>query len=97
MDYSQFPSPDFSYPASRYESSLWRPQFHAMPSGSWTNDGTIFYQGNTVSQHGTFWEMPNITISFAVTPDMPKGLQHVPVTLTIKDLKAIVVLDVVVK
>ena len=38
VDYSQFPSPDFSYPASRYESSLWRPQFHAMPSGSWTNE-----------------------------------------------------------
>lgn len=38
-----------------------------------------------------------IPISFAITPDMPKGLQHVPVTLTIKDLKAIVVLDVVVK
>ena len=70
---------------------------HKLQNGTWTNDGTIFYQGNTVSQHGTFWEMPNITISFAVTPDMPKGLQHVPVTLTIKDLKAIVVLDVVVK
>lgn len=30
--------PDFNYPASRYEQSLWRPQFHAMPSGGWTNE-----------------------------------------------------------
>ncbi len=30
--------PDFNYPATRYASSLWRPQFHAMPSGSWTNE-----------------------------------------------------------
>lgn len=30
--------PDFSYPASRYASSLWRPQFHGMPSGGWTNE-----------------------------------------------------------
>ena len=38
IDYSQFPRPDFSYPAERYAASLWRPQFHAMPSGSWTNE-----------------------------------------------------------
>ena len=35
-------APDFVYPASRYEAdtyaSLWRPAFHAMPSGSWTNE-----------------------------------------------------------
>jgi len=36
-------APDFAYPASRYEeggiySRLWRPSFHAMPSGSWTNE-----------------------------------------------------------
>lgn len=30
--------PDFNYPASRYASSLWRPQFHGMPSGGWTNE-----------------------------------------------------------
>ena len=30
--------PDFNYPASRYASSLWRPLFHGMPSGSWTNE-----------------------------------------------------------
>ena len=30
--------PDFGYPAERYAASLWRPQFHAMPSGSWTNE-----------------------------------------------------------
>ena len=30
--------PNFSYPAERYAESLWRPQFHAMPSGSWTNE-----------------------------------------------------------
>ncbi|MBR0037352.1 MAG: GH32 C-terminal domain-containing protein [Bacteroidales bacterium] len=28
----------FNYPAERYEASLWRPQFHGMPSGSWTNE-----------------------------------------------------------
>ncbi len=45
IDYSHF-SPDFSYPLSRYQSSpqggneggLWRPQFHGMPSGAWTNE-----------------------------------------------------------
>jgi len=31
-------TPDFAYPASRYEGNLWRPQFHGMPSGSWTNE-----------------------------------------------------------
>ena len=30
--------PDFAYPASRYAESLWRPQFHGMPSGGWTNE-----------------------------------------------------------
>lgn len=30
--------PDFNYPASRYAGSLWRPQFHGMPSGGWTNE-----------------------------------------------------------
>lgn len=30
--------PDFNYPASRYAESLWRPQFHGMPSGGWTNE-----------------------------------------------------------
>ena len=28
----------FNYPASRYAESLWRPQFHGMPSGGWTNE-----------------------------------------------------------
>lgn len=32
------PKPDFRYPASRYAGSLWRPQWHGMPSGSWTNE-----------------------------------------------------------
>ena len=45
-DYSQF-RPDFNYPAIRYEGSLWRPQFHGMPSGSWTNEshGLIYANG----------------------------------------------------
>lgn len=30
--------PDFNYPDSRYAASLWRPQFHGMPSGGWTNE-----------------------------------------------------------
>lgn len=33
--------PDFVYPASRYQqgnAALWRPQFHGMPSGGWTNE-----------------------------------------------------------
>ena len=34
---------------------------HKRENGQWTNDGSIFFQGNTVSQHGTFWEMPNVT------------------------------------
>ena len=29
--------------------------------GKWANDGTIFFQGTSTAQHGTFWEMPNIT------------------------------------
>ena len=46
IDYSQY-SPDFRYPASRYAESLWRPQFHGMPSGSWTNEthGLIYSGG----------------------------------------------------
>ena len=46
IDYSQLPAPDFNYPIARYLSSpqggneggIWRPRFHAMPSGSWTNE-----------------------------------------------------------
>ena len=39
--------PDFNYPAERYQQSLWRPQFHGMPSGSWTNEshGMTFADG----------------------------------------------------
>lgn len=28
---------------------------------TWSNDGTIFFKGDNASDHGTFWEMPNIT------------------------------------
>ncbi len=34
---------------------------HQYHNGSWTNDGTLFFQGSSASQHGTFWEMPNVT------------------------------------
>ena len=34
---------------------------HKLQNGTWTNDGAIFFQGTSASQHGTFWEMPNIT------------------------------------
>lgn len=34
---------------------------HKRQGSNWTNDGSIFFQGGNVSQHGTFWEMPNIT------------------------------------
>ena len=34
---------------------------HKYENGSWTNDGTIFFQGSNANQHGTFWEMPNVT------------------------------------
>ena len=34
---------------------------HKQNGSSWTNDGTIFFQGTSASQHGTFWEMPNVT------------------------------------
>ncbi|MBR1548577.1 MAG: GH32 C-terminal domain-containing protein [Prevotella sp.] len=34
---------------------------HKLQNGSWTNDGTIFFQGGNANQHGTFWEMPNVT------------------------------------
>ena len=30
--------PDFVYPESRYSEDLWRPKFHGMPSGGWTNE-----------------------------------------------------------
>lgn len=35
-------------------------------SGMWTNNGDIFFSGNSASVDGTFWEMPNIT-------EMPNG------------------------
>ncbi|MBQ6432742.1 MAG: GH32 C-terminal domain-containing protein [Bacteroidaceae bacterium] len=40
-------APDFNYPASRYDASLWRPRFHAMPSGSWMNEshGMLYADG----------------------------------------------------
>ena len=38
VDFGTLPLPDFSYPAVRYDAISWRPQFHAMPSGSWTNE-----------------------------------------------------------
>ncbi len=34
---------------------------HQYKNGSWTNDGAIFYQGTSTNQHGSFWEMPNVT------------------------------------
>ena len=34
---------------------------HKYKNGSWTNDGSIFFQGANANQHGTFWEMPNVT------------------------------------
>ncbi|MCR5131142.1 MAG: GH32 C-terminal domain-containing protein [Prevotella sp.] len=47
QQFAEAAQPDFCYPASRYESSLWRPQFHAMPTGSWTNEthGMTFSDG----------------------------------------------------
>ena len=48
MDNGEWAStPDFNYPASRYNGSLWRPQFHAMPSGSWMNEshGMLYADG----------------------------------------------------
>ena len=34
---------------------------HKLQNGSWTNDGTLFFHGSNAGQHGTFWEMPNVT------------------------------------
>ena len=34
---------------------------HQLKNGTWTNDGTLFFQGGSATQHGTFWEMPNVT------------------------------------
>lgn len=34
---------------------------HKYENGTWTNDGSIFFQGGSANQHGTFWEMPNVT------------------------------------
>ena len=34
---------------------------HKLEGTTWSNDGTIFYQGTSTLQHGTFWEMPNVT------------------------------------
>lgn len=28
---------------------------------TWSNDGTIFFKGSDSADHGTFWEMPNVT------------------------------------
>ena len=47
---------------------------HKYENGNWTNDGKIFFSGTNVAQHGTFWEMPNVTdmgngkMLFTVTP-----------------------------
>lgn len=34
---------------------------HKLQNGQWTNNGKIFFQGGNRNQHGTFWEMPNVT------------------------------------
>ncbi len=34
---------------------------HQLKNGAWTNDGALFFQGTNKAQHGTFWEMPNVT------------------------------------
>ena len=49
---------DFNYPAERYEGNIWHPQFHAMPSGSWTNEthGLIYSGGR---YHVFFQKNPN--------------------------------------
>ena len=44
---------------------------HKYENGSWTNDGALFFQGGNANQHGTFWEMPNVT---PLTP--PEGGKH---------------------
>ncbi len=46
-DFTASATPDFNYPAERYAESLWRPQFHGMPSGSWTNEthGMVYSNG----------------------------------------------------
>lgn len=34
---------------------------HQLRNGAWTNDGAFFFQGTSTAQHGSFWEMPNVT------------------------------------
>ena len=34
---------------------------HKYENGTWTNDGTLFFQGGNANQHGRFWEMPTVT------------------------------------
>lgn len=47
---------------------------HKFVNGSWTNDGSVFFQGTNANTCGTMWEMPNITPMdngkwlFTVTP-----------------------------
>jgi len=43
QEFTASATPDFNYPLQRYtaassKAALWRPRFHAMPSGSWTNE-----------------------------------------------------------
>lgn len=51
-------APDFRYPAERYAGNIWRPQFHGMPSGSWTNESHgLTYSGGR--WHLFFQKNPN--------------------------------------
>lgn len=34
---------------------------HKYSNGNWSNDGKIFFKGTNALEHGTFWEMPNMT------------------------------------
>ena len=34
---------------------------HKYENGSWSNNGDIFFQGSNKTEHGRFWEMPNVT------------------------------------
>lgn len=49
---------------------------------NWSNDGSIFFAGTSKTEHGTFWEMPNITKMengkwlFTVTPQNTSNGVH---------------------
>ena len=78
--------PDFIYPESRYRegnAALWRPKYHAMPSGAWTNE-----------THGMIWSGGRYHLFFQKNANGPYSglatMRSEPISTTLTDIQGTV-------